>query len=362
MEQAVAVPYCTSKLADAGARVIKLERETGDFARGYDSVAAGSSSYFVWLNRGKESLVIDIKNEKDKEFLYKLIAKADVFLQNLAPGAMSRAGFGSEELRKINEKLITVDVSGYGENNSYRSMKAYDLLIQAESGLCSVTGTPDGPGRVGISVCDITCGSTAYSAILEALIDRGKTGKGKGIELSLFSCISDWMNVPLIFYENTGKAPSRNGLEHPSVCPYGAFKTKEDTLILISIQNEREFQDLCTHFIGEPDLTKDERFATNIARVKNRKYVDDYVGKVFAKYTSKECVEKLTKAKTAYGFVNDVEGLSNHPALNKIKIKVHGGGEVEIAAPGASFSDGAREYGSVPAIGEHTEKIKKEFS
>ena len=219
LEQAVAAPYCSSRLADAGARVIKIERPEGDFARGYDKAAKGLSSYFVWLNRGKQSLVADIKQPEDAALLHRILARADVFIQNLAPGAAARAGFGSEALRERYPRLITVDISGYGDTGDYATMKAYDLLVQAESGLAMITGHPAGPGRVGVSACDIACGMAAHAGVLEALIERGITGRGKGLKVSLFDGMADWMNVPLLFYEGTGEAPERLGLAHPSICP-----------------------------------------------------------------------------------------------------------------------------------------------
>ncbi len=229
------------RLADAGARVIKIERPEGDFARGYDASVKGLSSYFVWLNRGKESLVADIKDPADAALLHRILARADVFIQNLAPGAAARAGFGSDELHRRYPRLITLDVSGYGAGNSYTEMKAYDLLVQAESGLASITGHPAGPGRVGVSVCDIACGMASHSAVLEALIQRGRTGEGSRLEVSLFDGMADWMNVPLLYFEGTGKPVERVGLAHPSICPYGAFETSDGKLVLISIQNEREW-------------------------------------------------------------------------------------------------------------------------
>ena len=219
MEQAVAAPYCASRLADAGARVIKIERPEGDFARAYDAVAKGQSSYFVWLNRGKESICLDIKNPDDKALLERLVARADVFIQNLAPGAMGRAGFGSAALREKYPRLITLDISGYGEEGEYASMKAYDLLVQAESGLAYVTGRAEGPGRVGVSACDIACGMHSYAAVLEALIERGITGRGKGIAVSLFDGMADWMTVPLLQYEGTGRNPPRSAWRIPPSAP-----------------------------------------------------------------------------------------------------------------------------------------------
>ena len=270
LEQAVAAPYCSSRLADAGARVIKIERPEGDFARGYDKAAKGLSSYFVWLNRGKQSLVADIKDPDDAALLHRILARADVFIQNLAPGAAARSGFGSTELRENYPRLITVDISGYGDTGDYATMKAYDLLVQAESGLAMITGHPAGPGRVGVSACDIACGMAAYAGVLEALIARGITGQGDALKVSLFDGMADWMNVPLLYYEGTGQAPARLGLAHPSICPYGAFETKDRALVLISIQNEREWVEFCARFLDEPELPKQPGFETNVIRVANR--------------------------------------------------------------------------------------------
>jgi crotonobetainyl-CoA:carnitine CoA-transferase CaiB-like acyl-CoA transferase len=361
MEQAVAAPTCSAKLCDAGARVIKIERAEGDFARGYDAACNGLSTYFVWLNRGKESLCLDIKAPEDKALLARLLAKADVFIQNLAPGAMARAGFGSAELRAKHPRLITVDISGYGEDGEYAGMKAYDLLVQAESGLCSVTGRPEGPGRVGVSACDIACGMNAHAAVLEALIERGITGRGKGIAVSLFDGMADWMNVPLLYFEGTGKAPPRIGLAHPSLCPYGAFETKDGALILISIQNEREWAQFAAHFLDDATLTEREGFRRNVERVAHRAMVDAHIAAVFAARTRAECVAKLEAANTAYGFVNGVDGLARHPALRRVTVETEKGA-VAIAAPAARFSDGPRALGPVPALGQHSAAIRAEFA
>jgi crotonobetainyl-CoA:carnitine CoA-transferase CaiB-like acyl-CoA transferase len=361
MEQAVAAPYCAGRLADAGARVIKIERAEGDFARGYDASAKGSSSYFVWLNRGKESVILDIKQAEDLALLRRMVAKADVFIQNLAPGAAARAGFGSADLRAQHPRLITVDISGYGETGEYASMKAYDLLVQAESGLCSVTGRPEGPGRVGVSVCDIACGMNAYSAVLEALIERGITGRGKGIAVSLFDGMADWMNVPLVYYEGTGKAPARVGLAHPSICPYSAFETADGTPVLISIQNEREWADFCVHFLRQPDLPRHEGFRSNVERVANRPMVDAHIAAVFAALSREECAARLKAARTAFGFVNDLAAFAQHPALRRVTLETPGG-PVSLAAPAPVFSDGPRDLGPVPALGAHTASIRAEFA
>jgi len=272
LEQAVAAPYCSSRLADAGARVIKVERAEGDFARGYDAAAHGLSTYFVWLNRGKQSLVADIKHPGDAALLHRILARADVFIQNLSPGAAARAGFGSDALRVHYPRLITVDITGYGEFGDYSAMKAYDLLVQAESGLAMISGHPAGPGRVGVSVCDIACGISAHAGILEALIARGITGRGKGLTVSLFDSMADWMTVPLLFFEHTGRAPERVGLAHPSICPYGAFATADGALVVIAVQNEREWVTFCARFLAEPDLPCRPGFETNLTRVANRRW------------------------------------------------------------------------------------------
>ncbi len=360
LEQAVAAPYASSRLADAGARVIKLERAEGDFARGYDTAAKGQSSYFVWLNRGKQSLTADIKSAEDAELLHRILARADVFIQNLAPGAAARAGFGSA-LRERYPRLVTVDISGYGETGPYAAMKAYDLLVQAESGLAMVTGDPAGPGRVGVSACDIACGMAAHAGILEALIERGITGRGKGIAVSLFDGMADWMNVPLLFYEGTGKAPARMGLAHPSICPYGAFKLVDGALVLIAIQNEREWASFCAGFLLEPDLPNRPGFETNVVRVANRPMVDGHIAAVFATLSREAAAERLRAANTAFGFVNDVAALARHPALRRAEIDTPNGA-VSIAAPPVLQAEGLRALGPVPAIGEHSALIRREFA
>jgi itaconate CoA-transferase len=360
LEQAVAAPYCSSRLADAGARVIKIERKEGDFARGYDKAANGLSSYFVWLNRGKESLVADIKNPDDAALLHRILAQADVFIQNLAPGAAARSGFGSAALRERYPRLITVDISGYGDTGDYAAMKAYDLLVQAESGLAMVTGHPAGPGRVGVSACDIACGMAAHAGVLEALIGRGTSGKGEGLKVSLFDGMADWMNVPLLFYEGTGKAPQRLGLAHPSICPYGAFSTADSALVLIAIQNEREWAEFCTRFLEEPDLPLRQGFETNVIRVANRAMVDAHIGAAFARMTRDEAARKLRAANTAYGFVNDVPAFAKHPALRRATVGTPNG-PVSIAAPPVIFSGEGRQLGPVPSIGEQSAAIRTEF-
>ena len=295
LEQAVAAPYCSARLADAGARVIKIERAEGDFARFYDKAAAGLSSYFVWLNRGKQSLVADIKSPADAALLHRILARADVFIQNLAPGAAARAGFGSDALRERNPRLITVDISGYGDTGDYATMKAYDLLVQAESGLASITGHPAGPGRVGVSACDIACGMAAHAGVLEALIERGITNRGKGLKVSLFDGMADWMNVPLLYLRGHRQGPRAIGLAHPSICPYGAFATSDGALVLIAIQNEREWAEFCAGFLDEPDLPRRPGFETNVARVANRPTVDAHIAAAFARLTARRCGRKAAR-------------------------------------------------------------------
>lgn len=360
LEQAVAAPYCTSRLADAGARVIKIERPEGDFARGYDAAVNGLASYFVWLNRGKESLVADIKDRGDAALLHRILETTDVFVQNLAPGAAARAGFGSAELRRRHPRLITVDITGYGTGHSYADMKAYDLLVQAESGLAGITGHPAGPGRVGVSVCDVACGMDAHAAVLEALIARGITGEGAALEVSLFSGAADWMNVPLLYYEGTGRTPERLGLAHPSISPYGAYRTADESLVLISIQNEREWAAFCDRVLGEPDLARAEGYGSNNARVANRAAVDGRIGQVIGVLTRDEAAARLKAAGTAYGFVNTLADLATHPALIRTEVETPAG-TARIVAPPVLVDGEVRPLGPVPAVGEHSARIREEF-
>jgi itaconate CoA-transferase len=269
---------------------------------------------------------------------------------------------GSESLLSKYEKLITVDISGYGETGEYAVMKAYDLLVQAESGLAMVTGHPAGPGRVGVSIADVGCGMNAYTGVLEALIERTRTGRGKGLKVSLFDAVADWMNVPLLYFEGTGKAPQRLGLAHPSICPYGAFATRDGVLVLISIQNEREWVAFCSSFLDAPDLPKQPGFESNNIRVANRAMVDARVGQAFAAQTRDEAAAKLRASNTAYGFVNDLAALSHHPALRRTVVTLPGGGVAEIIAPAVIRVGETLELGAVPAIGQNSGSIRTEFA
>jgi len=357
----VAAPFCTSRLADAGARVVKIERSEGDFARGYDHVAHGESAYFVWLNRGKESIVLDVKAPDDAAVLNRMLARADVFVQNLAPGAAARAGFASEELRRRHPRLITCDISGYGEDGPYRDMKAYDLLVQCETGLASITGAPETPGRVGVSIADIACGMYAHAAVLQALYQRERTGEGRGVAVSLFDSIADWMTVPLLHQDYAGKAPARVGLNHPSIAPYGAFDLADGHKVAIAIQNEREWRAFCADVLGERELAADARFASNTMRVANRLALDTNIAAYFASLSREEASTRLRRAKIAFGAVNEVADLSLHPQLRRITIDTPTG-PVDVAAPPPRWDAQPFEARPVPAIGQHTLALRQEFA
>jgi len=351
VEQAVAAPYCSSRLADAGARVIKIERPEGDFARGYDDVAAGQSSYFVWLNRGKESLVVDLASEAGRATLGALLAKADVLIQNLKPGALARLGFAPEALRLSHPRMVICSISGYGETGPMADRKAYDLLIQAESGLSSITGGPSEPARVGISIVDIATGSIAHAAIMEALLARGLTGEGADIRVSMFDVMAEWLAVPLL-HQEAGKPPGRIGLAHPSISPYGVFSTRDGKSVLISIQSDREWRKLCEAFLQRPEAARDARFATNVARVAHRAETDGLVGAVFARLDEAEAKTRLIRADVAFASVNEMADLSRHPHLRRITVDSPAG-PVQLPAPAAIFNGAPRRYGAVPALGEH---------
>ena len=361
LEQAVAAPFCSNRLAHAGARVIKIERAEGDFARGYDSVVQGESAYFVWLNQGKESLQLDIKQEEDAALLHRILAQADVFIQNLAPAAAQRAGFGSEELLGRYPRLICCDISGYGDQGEYSAMKAYDLLVQCESGMASITGTPEAPGRIGVSACDINCGQQAYAAILEALIEREQSNKGCIIKVSLFDGMAEWLAVPLLHYDYGGKIQPRVGINHATISPYGAYRCRDGLDIVLAIQNEREWVNFCERVLGNVTLVDDTRLESNQARVENRAFVDELISGVLSQLDQAEAAELLRQAGIAYGRVNDMAGLSRHPQLRRVKVETPAG-DAQVVAVAAIRSDRAETLRKVPAIGEHSAAIRNEFT
>ncbi|MCL4123236.1 UNVERIFIED_CONTAM: hypothetical protein GTU68_004199 [Idotea baltica] len=365
IEQAVAAPLCTARLVDAGARVIKIERATGDFARGYDDAANGDSSYFAWANQGKESLVLDIKDPDDAALLHTILSEADVFVQNLAPGALDRAGFGSDLLRENNPRLITCDISGYGESADVAEKKAYDLLVQAESGLIGISGSPDELGRIGVSMVDAGTGMTAYYGVLEAIIQRGITGKGSGVRVSLFDVAADWMTVPLTQHDFGAGGPKRVGLKHPTIAPYGAFETSDGSLTLISIQNEREWIRLCEQVLHAPAMAGDHRFDSNTQRVENRNALESAMNQIIVGLDRNEFQSRLTTASIAYGNVSSLDDLSTHPALRRRTVHTSTGGTVELPAHPVRWTElpgmVQRQSGKVPTIGEHTNAIRCEF-
>lgn len=359
IEQAVAAPTCSCKLADAGARVIKVERPEGDFARRYDALVHGESAYFVWLNRGKQSVVLDLAKDDDKALLEAMLAKADVFVQNLKPGAIAKLGFAVKRLREDYPRLICCSISGYGESGPYAQRKAYDMLIQAESGLASITGGPEAPARAGVSVCDIAAGMNAYEAILEALLARAKTGQGAAISISMFDAMADWMTVPLLQHEG-GDTPKRIGLAHTSISPYGAFKTRDGGDVLISIQNDREWRILAEHVMGDKKLAEDPNFATNVERMKRRAETDGRVAVAFARMDVEPLCELLARYDIAFGRINDCELLAHHPHLRRLTVDSRTG-PVSMPAPPAIHDGASRRYGAVPALGQHNAMIRKEF-
>ncbi len=361
IEQAVAAPLCTSRMIDAGARVIKVERAGGDFARFYDAAAQGDSSYFAWNNPGKESIVLDITDQNDAALLHRMIEAADVLVQNLSPGALDRRGFDRASLTAKNSQLITCNISGYGNREAVKGMKAYDLLVQAESGLISISGGPGELGRIGISLCDIGAGVTAYAAILEALLLRARTQAGSEVNVSLFDVAAEWMSVPYIHASNGEGSPPRAGLRHPSIAPYGAFADKEGTLTLLSIQNEREWHRLCRDVLELDHLCTDERYASNVLRVKNRDALEAEINAATRKLSTLDFRLALNDASIAYGAVNTVEELLRHPALRtRDVINSHEHIVTIPAHPCVSVdSQPSRE---IPRLDQHGAALRKEFA
>lgn len=358
MSQFLSGPSASLRLADMGARVIKIERPEGDFARGYDELVHGECSYFVWLNRGKESVVLDLAKAEDKELLAAIIKRADVFVQNLKPGAIDKLGFPVARLRREHPKLICCSISGFGESGPFATRKAYDLLIQAESGLASITGTNE-PSRVGTSVVDIATGMNAYEAILEALIARQRTGEGAELSVSMFDAMADWMAVPLMQQEG-GKPPQRAGLAHTSIAPYGAFRSRDGVDVLISIQSDREWRVLAGKVLGDDALAMDPAFATNVERVKRRAETDGKVAAKFGTLDVEALTQTLAAADIAFARVNGLADLAQHPHLRRITVATPSG-PVSYPAPAERRASTSRRYGPVPALGEHTERVRSEF-
>jgi crotonobetainyl-CoA:carnitine CoA-transferase CaiB-like acyl-CoA transferase len=360
LEQAVAVPVATARLADAGARVIKIERPDGDFARGYDDYVNGLSTYFVWINRGKESCRIDLKNEADRALVEAMIARADVFIQNLAPGATERLGLGSADLRRRHPRLVTCDVSGYAPGTPHATRKAYDLLVQAEVGLSAITGdAASGPTRVGVSIADIATGQNAYAAILEALLRRERTGEGSALALSLFDTLADFMNVPYLTRRYGGREPPRVGLAHPSIAPYGIFALA-DGAVVISIQSEREWHAFCAEVLRDPAIASDPRFRVNVERVRNRAACDAAVQAILGSRTAAEAAADLDRAGIAYGFISTVGDLMRHPSATALPVETPNG-PVEVLAPPVIVNGERPRLKPVPALGEHDAAIRAEF-
>ena len=359
VEQAVAGPYCGMLLADAGARVIKIERPGGDFARIYDRWAEGESAIFIWLNRGKESICLDIKSDEDMALLQNMAAKADVLLSNLAPGAMERYGLIGAQLRKANPGLITCMLSGYGRDGKAGRKKAYDFLVQAESGVVAVTGTPEEPVRVGISMTDLSTGLTAFSAILRALHQRHRTGKGVDLEVNMFDVMTDWMNMALLGYRYSDVAPQRYGLTHGFVAPYGAYQSKDGRQVMLSIQNDREWSDFCLQVLRQPDLVEEPRYKHNPERYKNRVALAEIINAAFAAYDKDDIIEMLEDTRIACASLNSVAEVSEHEFLQNRTVQM---GDKIIDIADLPVRRAAGSVTCAPVLDEHGAMIRKEFS
>ncbi len=364
LEQAVAAPFATRQLADLGARVIKIERPgVGDFARGYDETVKGLASHFVWLNRSKESLTLNLKEEEAKDILNRLLGRADVFVQNLAPGAAERLGFGVEELREKYPRLVYCSVSGYGEGGPYTKKKAYDLLVQCEAGLVSITGTPDTPSKVGISVADIAAGMYAYSGILSALLRRERTGAGATLEISMLEALGEWMGFPAYFAGYGGEEPKRTGASHTAIAPYGPFECGDGQTIFLGIQNEREWKKFCEEVLGQEQMAEDERFDTNTKRVENRPALHAEIEDVFSNLSSEEVIEKLEEASIANARMRSVQEFLEHPQLaarNRWREFGSPVGSLRGLLPPVTL-DEEPVMGPVPQVGEHNATLLAEL-
>jgi crotonobetainyl-CoA:carnitine CoA-transferase CaiB-like acyl-CoA transferase len=364
LEQAVAAPLASRHLADLGARVIKLERvDGGDFARHYDHAVSGMASHFVWLNRGKESVAVDLKTERGREILARLLERADVFLHNLGPGAVDRLGFPSAELRTKHPRLVICEMSGYGSTGPYRDKRAYDLLVQSETALVAVTGTPDHPAKAGIPVADIASGMYTFANILAALLHRERTGDGAAFEVTMFDALVEWMGHPILATDGTGQAPPRVGLSHPVIAPYDAYPTADGHEVVIGIQNDREWVRLATEVLGRPELATDPAFATNVARVRNREQVDAAVGEAIGKLGIDDAVVALDAARIASARLNEVQDLLAHPQLvarDRWRNAPTPVGDVRVLRSPMEPVGEAPTL-PVPALGEHTAKVLAEL-
>ena len=365
LEHAIAAPFCTRQLADLGARVIKVERPgTGDFARSYDKQVKGQSSHFVWVNRSKESLSLDLKQPSALAALKNLLKTADVLVQNLAPGATARMGLTPELLQKENPQLILCDISGYGNNGSYRDKKAYDLLIQSEAGFLSVTGTPESPSKSGNSIADIAAGMYAYSNILAALLQRGKTGKGSVIDVSMLEALGEWMSFPMYYAFEGAEPPPRNGASHATIYPYGPFQAGDGGTVMLGLQNEREWVQFCEFVLENPALALDERFDKNFKRNEKRVELLVIIDQCFSQLTTEQVIAKLEKAQIANARLNDMKGLWNHQQLKDrdrwVVVDTPAGSIPALLPPGLNNSYDYR-MDPIPSVGEHTDTILKEL-
>ena len=359
IEQAVAAPYCGMLLADAGARVIKIERPEGDFARGYDKGADGQSSIFIWLNRGKESICLDLKDPQDKTLLRQMLAQADIMISNLAPGAIEKLGLGADELRRDNPALIACQINGYGAQGEGARKKAYDFLVQGESGVVAVTGSRDEPARVGVSLTDLSTGLTAFSAILRALHQRHRTQKGIDLEISMFDVMTDWMNMALCGHRYFGGAPERTGLTHSFVAPYGGYLCGDGRQVLLSIQNDREWQTFCGEILGQPELGTDPRFIHNTDRFAHKELLAEIITTCFADYKAAQIITMLDKSRIACARLNAVEDVSDHPFLKNRTVSM-GDTEIQIADLPVRRQGGS--VATAPLPDQHGRALREEFS
>ena len=365
LEHVIAAPFCTRQLADLGARIIKIERPgDGDFARGYDTQVEGMSSHFVWVNRSKESITLDLKQDAALAVLKSLLKTADVFIQNLAPGAAARMGLTAQALQKDNPGLILCSISGYGNDGPYRDKKAYDLLIQSEAGFLSITGTPETPSKAGNSIADIAAGMYAYTNILAALLQRGKTGKGTVIDISMLEALSEWMSFPMYYAYKGANPPPRNGASHATIYPYGPFKAGDGKTVMLGLQNEREWAQFCEIVLENPALAQDDRFDRNFKRNEKRTELLEIIDACFSQMTAEQLIARLEKAQIANARLNDMEGLWKHEQLKArhrfTEVGTPNGTVAALLPPGLNDSYDYR-MDPVPAVGEHTNAILTEL-